>query len=243
MAFFQDAPGNPDLFLSDPGLRRASPAATRRSAWTSGQWMTERTGGSDVGLTETVARGPRRHLATPPRDQVVHQRDHLADGAHARAPRGQSPRRPRPRALLRRDPRRRGTRLQRIAVNRLKDKLGTRKVPTAELTLDGTPATRRSALSDGIRAITPMLNITRTWNAVCAGRRGHAPRRRPRPRLRPPPRAFGAALSDKPLHARHPRGLQAEFEAALPLTFRAVELLGRDEAGEATEDEARLLRG
>src|SRR5207244_12145115 len=27
-----------------------------------------------------------------------------------------------------------------IAVNRLKDKLGTRKVPTAELELDGTPA-------------------------------------------------------------------------------------------------------
>ncbi|MCA9773955.1 MAG: acyl-CoA dehydrogenase family protein, partial [Myxococcales bacterium] len=26
------------------------------TAWTSGQWMTERTGGSDVGLTETVAR-------------------------------------------------------------------------------------------------------------------------------------------------------------------------------------------
>ena len=26
------------------------------TAWTSGQWMTERTGGSDVGLSETVAR-------------------------------------------------------------------------------------------------------------------------------------------------------------------------------------------
>jgi alkylation response protein AidB-like acyl-CoA dehydrogenase len=38
---------------------RALPRLTSRDpafAWTSGQWMTERTGGSDVGLTETVAR-------------------------------------------------------------------------------------------------------------------------------------------------------------------------------------------
>jgi len=31
-------------------------------------------------------------------------------------------------------------RLHGIQINRLKDKLGTRKVPTAELLLDGTPA-------------------------------------------------------------------------------------------------------
>ena len=43
-------------------------------------------------------------------------------------------------------------RLRNIQVNRLKDKLGTRKVPTAELTLDGTPATLVGAPSDGVRA-------------------------------------------------------------------------------------------
>jgi acyl-CoA dehydrogenase len=38
---------------------RAVPRLTSRDpahAWTSGQWMTERPGGSDVGLSETVAR-------------------------------------------------------------------------------------------------------------------------------------------------------------------------------------------
>lgn len=35
-----------------PRLTSTNPA----TAWTSGQWMTERTGGSDVGLSETVAR-------------------------------------------------------------------------------------------------------------------------------------------------------------------------------------------
>ena len=38
-----------------------------------------------------------------------------------------------------------------IQVNRLKDKLGTRKSPTAELTLDGALATPVSGLSDGIQ--------------------------------------------------------------------------------------------
>jgi hypothetical protein len=62
--------------------------------------------------------------------------------------------------------------------------------------------------------------------------RDYARRRR---RLRRP-------LSEKPLHLDTLAGLQAEFEAAFHLTFRAVELLGRDEAGEATEEERNLLR-
>src|SRR5258706_2737017 len=40
-------------------IERAVPRLTSRDpeqAWTSGQWMTERTGGSDVGLSETIAR-------------------------------------------------------------------------------------------------------------------------------------------------------------------------------------------
>jgi len=59
-------------------------------------------------------------------------------------------------------------RLQGITVHRLKDKMGTRKVPTAELTLDGLVAVPVAGLTDGVRNISPMLNITRTWNAVSA---------------------------------------------------------------------------
>jgi hypothetical protein len=128
-----------------------------------------------------------------------------------------------------------------ITVNRLKDKLGTRKVPTAELTLDGALATPVAGLADGIRNISSMLNITRTWNAVgsAAGmRRGlqlcasYARRRV----------AFGAPLGDKPLHTDTLAGLQAEAAGAFLLAFRAVELLGRSEAGVLTAEEARLLR-
>src|SRR6185369_10206195 len=59
-------------------------------------------------------------------------------------------------------------RLRGIVVNRLKDKLGTRKVPTAELTLDDTPAVPVRGLVDGVRHITPMLTVTRVWNAMGA---------------------------------------------------------------------------
>jgi hypothetical protein len=54
--------------------------------------------------------------------------------------------------------------------------------------------------------------------------------------------AFGAKLSDKPLHIDTLAGIQAEFEGAFLLAFRAVELLGRREAGVATEQELLLLR-
>jgi hypothetical protein len=132
-------------------------------------------------------------------------------------------------------------RLRGITVDRLKDKLGTRKLPTAELTLDGTPATPVGALTDGVRAITPMLNVTRTWNAVSASalmRRGVAlARDYARRRV-----AFGAPLERQPLHADTLAWMQAESEGAFHLTFRVVELLGQMEHGALDDDGAALLR-
>jgi hypothetical protein len=86
-----------------------------------------------------------------------------------------------------------------------------------------------------------MLNVTRTWNAVCAVAsmaraislaRDYATRRS----------AFGARLIDHPLHARTLADMQAEFEAAFSLTFFVAELLGRTERGEGEAHEAALLR-
>jgi alkylation response protein AidB-like acyl-CoA dehydrogenase len=121
-------------------------------------------------------------------------------------------------------------RLRGIQVNRLKDKLGTRKVPTAELTLDGAPATLVGAPGDGVRAITPMLSITRTWNAVSAvsGMRRALALARDYARRR---RAFGALLVDKPLHADTLAALEAEYAGAFCLAFRSAELIGALEHG------------
>src|SRR5262245_45002214 len=114
---------------------RAVPRLTSRDpsfAWTSGQWMTERTGGSDVGLTETVARphenGAYRLYGTKWFTSATTSEMALTLARPEGNPPGG-----RGLALFYleafdADGQRNG-----ILVNRLKDKLGTRKVPTAEL--------------------------------------------------------------------------------------------------------------
>ena len=50
----------------------------------------------------------------------------------------------------------------------MKDKLGTRQLPTSELILEGMNATKLSSEGTGVRAITDMLNITRLHNSIMA---------------------------------------------------------------------------
>jgi acyl-CoA dehydrogenase len=209
-------------------------------AWTSGQWMTERTGGSDVSATETEARpgedGRYRLHGTKWFTSAITSEMALTLARPTGNPAGS-----RGLALFYVETRDEAGGMNGILVNRLKDKLGTRKVPTAELTLDGAWATPVAGLTDGVRAIAPMLNITRLWNSICSisgMRRGIALARDYATRRG----AFGAMLSDRPLHLDTLAGLQAEFEAAFHLVLSVAEILGREEAGVATEEESRLLR-
>ena len=214
--------------------------------WTSGQWMTERTGGSDVGLTETIARKIDGTDDSARDAWRLHGTKWFTSATTAQValtlarPEG-NPGGSHGLALFAVNTRDEHDRLRGITVNRLKDKLGTRKVPTAELTLDGAPATLVGAPIDGVRAITPMLSITRTWNSICAiglMRRGLAlARDYSRHRV-----AFGALLVDKPLHADTLAALEAEYAGAFLLAFRAAELLGRVEHGVASDDEQHLAR-
>uniref|UniRef100_A0A914V6Z3 Uncharacterized protein n=1 Tax=Plectus sambesii TaxID=2011161 RepID=A0A914V6Z3_9BILA len=55
-----------------------------------------------------------------------------------------------------------------IQIMKLKNKLGTKQVPTAELLLDQTVATKLSDDGRGVPAIANMLNITRMHNAVAS---------------------------------------------------------------------------
>src|SRR6185436_6917610 len=146
-----------------PRLTSRDPAVM----WTSGQWMTERTGGSDVSQSETVARkgddGQWRLYGTKWFTSATTSEMALTLARPEGNPDGS-----RGLALFLVELRDANGRLRNIQINRLKDKLGTRKVPTAELTLDGTPATLVGSQSDGVRQITPMLSITRTWNAISA---------------------------------------------------------------------------
>lgn len=231
------ASGNQSLIdRAVPHLTSRNPAAF----WTSGQWMTELTGGSDVGLSETVAREGkegtwrlygRKWFTSAAASQIALT---LArpEGNEATG---------RGLALFYLEMRDTEGRLRNIRIDRLKDKLGTRKVPTAELTLDGTPAQLVKGRTDGVRNIAPMLNITRLWNGISAV----ALMRRSvalavdyaRKRI-----AFGAKLIEKPLHLETLANLQAETEAAFHLAFYVAELTGRSEAAEISEEESLLLR-
>ncbi len=208
--------------------------------WTSGQWMTEKTGGSDVSQTGTEA-----IFGSPGKYKLYGKKWFTSATTSQMAL-----------TLARTDPNEKGNRglsmfylqvrdqdekLCQIEVHRLKDKLGTKALPTAELTMNGTPAQLIGKLGEGIKTIATVLNITRVYNAICAlghMRRGlmlafdYANRRR----------AFGFKLIDLPLHKKTLSDLQNEFEKCFVFTFFIVELLGKEETGAATELEKKLLR-
>ncbi|HEX6832433.1 MAG TPA: acyl-CoA dehydrogenase family protein, partial [Rudaea sp.] len=207
--------------------------------WISGQWMTENTGGSDVSGTETAAReenGRWRLYGRKWFTSAINAQTALALARPDGAPAGSDGL-----ALFYLEPQKSDGRWRGIELDRLKDKLGTRELPTAEIHLKGAPAELVGEARNGVRAIAPMLNVTRTWNAVGAlatMRRGIALARDYANRRI----VFGKPLADHPLHQDTLGGLQAEFEAAFHLTFFVTELLGRVQAGQADEAQQNLLR-
>jgi alkylation response protein AidB-like acyl-CoA dehydrogenase len=224
-------------------IEHAVPRLTSRDpdrAWTSGQWMTESTGGSDVGasltraaqdangdwrlygkkwFTSAITSQMALTLARPEGNgpggsglAMFYVETHDADG-----------------------------RLNSIRVERLKDKLGTRKVPTAELLLEGARAELVKDTRNGTRTIEPMLVVTRAWNSVTSVafmRRGLALARSYAAKRR----AFGASLDALPLHIDTLAGLEAETRGAFLLAFELVELMGCREAGEISDQQRSLLR-
>ncbi|KZC40387.1 MULTISPECIES: acyl-CoA dehydrogenase family protein [Rhodanobacter] len=231
------ASGNREL------IERALPRFLSRDTatfWLSGQWMTENVGGSDVGHTETVARqdasGQWRLYGRKWFSSAV-----VGEAALALARPEGSGQGGAALALFYVETMDGERRKPELVIDRLKDKLGTQELPTAEIHLDGLPAWPLGELAHGVRQVTPVLNITRTWNAVCAVAsmaraiglaRDFAERRR----------AFGRPLIEQPLHAQTLADMQAEFEGAFALAFEVTHLLGRVEQGAAAPHEAALLR-
>jgi alkylation response protein AidB-like acyl-CoA dehydrogenase len=56
--------------------------------------------------------------------------------------------------------------LNNIEMHKLKNKLGTRQLPTAELLLDGTKAYKLSEDGHGVSKMSSMLNVTRIHNSL-----------------------------------------------------------------------------
>lgn len=214
--------------------------------WTSGQWMTERQGGSDVASgTETVAvpqtdgsyklHGFKWFTSATDADMTLTlARVQDKTGATIPGSKGLS-------LFYAEVSRDEDGQLRGIEVQRLKDKLGTRQMPTAELLLDGLPAHRLSEEGRGVASIANMLTITRIHNSVSAAAamrrvlqlaRDYGTRRT----------AFGKLLKDHPLHMQTLARMEVESRGAFLLVMDVCRLLGREESGVATEHDAHLLR-
>jgi putative acyl-CoA dehydrogenase len=227
-------------------------STTASSFITSGQWMTERTGGSDVSQTSTIARsiggskdryalhGVKWFTSAVTSEmalalaRVENDRGETVDGSKGLTLFCVDVVRE---SLA--DGRQGGVRG--IQVNRLKDKLGTRALPTAELTLQGVEAVRLGEVGRGVASIAGMLNITRFYNSVASSStmhkctalaRAYAWKRQ----------AFGAPIASHALHAATLDEMEADTAASLALVMEVATLLGKLEHGSASDDEKRRLR-
>ena len=208
--------------------------------WTSGQWMTERTGGSDVSGTSTVARFDGRKFRLYGEKWFTSATTSQMAMTLARiegAPEGSKGL-----SLFYLELRNADGALQGIRVNRLKDKLGTKALPTAELTLDGAEAKLIGGEGGGVRKIASLFNVSRMYNACCAvgGMRRAVTLARDYAYKRV---AFGKPLSEHPLHLETLASMQVELDGAFLLMMHAAELLGKEETDAATPQEAATLRG
>ncbi|KAF7371111.1 Acyl-CoA dehydrogenase NM domain-like protein [Mycena sanguinolenta] len=128
-----------------------------------------------------------------------------------------------------------------IQIHRLKDKVGTHGVPTAELSLNSARGWLIGGLNEGVKTIAPMLNITRIHSAIhsigslqrCLSiARSYATVRTV---------AGGKLLESIPLHMENLANITILYAALIHFTFGAVSLLGKSECNVATrEEEARL---
>lgn len=208
-------------------------------AWTSGQWMTEKEGGSDVSRSSTEARFEdgawrlygTKYFTSATTSQctlTLARPEGAGDGSRALA-------------MFYLEPWNEDGSSNNISVRRLKDKLGSKALPTAELELRGAIAHPVGGVKDGLRKITTVLNIARYFNTVAAVSfmRRAVDLSLAYARVR---EAFGHKLIDLPLHVETLAGMQVEYDAALAMGVRLAELLGKVEAGAATPLEERTWR-
>ncbi len=210
-------------------------ATDLESLWQGAQWMTEKTGGSDVGASTTVARqdgdGTWRLWGDKWFCSVASAGAALALARPDGAPPGS-----RGLAMFlvpRRLPD--GTR-NAWTLNRLKDKLGSRSMATGEVTLAGAVGYPVGDLARGFHQMMEMVNVSRLSNAMRAAgimRRCvlesvvHARART----------AFGRPLLELPQLRRDILEMLLDAEAGCSVVLNAAAALDRADAGSA-EDRA-----
>mmetsp|Transcript_57977 Transcript_57977/g.188630 ORF Transcript_57977/g.188630 Transcript_57977/m.188630 type:complete len:681 (-) Transcript_57977:49-2091(-) len=228
---------------------------------TSGQWMTERRGGSDVANgTDTYAvpelpaneRDPAEEMwsthqlfgykwftSATDADMAITLARPSAPGSPAPGPVNGSLA-----AYFLWTRGKASGKLNGLTVEKLKKKLGTKQLPTGELLLDGARATQLCEAGQGIPQIMILANITRLHNSISAAAgmrrmvqlcRDYSCRRL----------VFDRPLSLDALHIHTLARLEVETRGAQALVLEVASLLGRTEVPRSREDArsaADLLR-
>ncbi|KAM0198352.1 hypothetical protein ACHAPA_012340 [Fusarium lateritium] len=229
-------------------------------AWTSGQWMTERTGGSDVSLTETTAvykpavetqltskdenipLGPWSisgfkwfSSATDSRMTVLLARTSKGGLSTFLAPmRRYDPAATSSTGL----PKSNGEKLNGVRIQRLKNKSGTQSLPTAELVLEDMRAWLVGQESRGIQEIATILTLTRVHSSVAAV--GYLGRGLAIARAYAEVREVGGGrgtrmkLTESSLHMRTLSKISCEYRGLMLLTIFTSYVLGIHEHNPTT---------
>ena len=224
-------------------------------AWTSGQWMTERTGGSDVSLTETLAiRSPDSQAGFANLEEGIPLGPWSISGFKwfssatdsdmtvllAKTPHGLSaflaPMRrhaPHAKTITGRDMGEAGTELNGVRIQRLKNKFGTRSLPTAELELRDMRGWLLGEEGRGVQQISTVLNITRIYSAVSAvgflGRGVSIAKGFAKVRTVGAGRGGRMALTESALHMRTLANITVEYHGLMHLSMLAAYVLGLEE--------------
>ncbi len=211
------------------GLTATDPDRLRQGT----QWMTERSGGSDVGATESVARQGPDGVWRLWGDKWFCSNANADVALTLARPEGAPPgTRGLGMFLL---PRRLpdGSR-NAWTINRLKDKLGSRSMATGEVSYQGAVAWPVGPLDQGFRQMMEMVNVSRLSNAMRAAaimRRSlleavvHARGRR----------AFGGPLMALPLLRSGLLEMLLDVEAAASVVLNAAARLDAWDAGSAAD--------
>lgn len=208
--------------------------------WTSGQWMTEKTGGSDVSHTSTVAVPKEDHYELSGIKWFSSATTSEMSLGLARIAEGQDNVDDKL-SLFFIPMRNEKQELNGINILRLKDKLGTKALPTAELELKNTKAYLIGERGQGVKTVAMMLNITRIYNSICSV--AHMERcigyleDYSKKRI-----VFGKLLIEQSLQAQLVSYLKAIHYSASVLTFYITKLLGQDDLNNLSDKDRKLLR-
>ncbi len=200
-----------------PHYLEAEPA----EAWYGATFYTETQGGSDLGANQAVAEREGDRWQISSLDKYFASNAGVADGALVTA-------RPKGGAAGAKGlalffvPAFREDGSPNYIIRRLKDKLGTRAVPTGEVELDHAEAYLIGELDKGIYTALEVLTLARLANSVAAvgiARKAYLEALRYTEKRS----AFGKRLIDHPLVRKDLLEMEVELEANLLLAFKAVQ--------------------